>query len=488
MEMINLFPLFPLIEVALGGMIVLLIAAFSKNRLLPPIVALISCGFAILSLRPGPDIIFSNAIIIDGFSRFSGMLLVFVVAGTIIISFPYLARENINISEYYSLLLFSLFGMLMMVSAIDLMVFFLGLEIMSIPIYVLVGIRRGNASGNESSFKYFVLGGLGSGMLIYGIALLYGAVGTLHLEEIANQIASGNQYSQGLLLAAVGLILIGLLFKIAAVPFHAWTPDVYQGAPTPITGFMAAGVKIAVICGVIRVMKVALPEASVYQKEAVWIIAAATMVYGNLVAIAQSNIKRMLAYSSIAHGGYMLIGFLAMGGEKNLAVYGLLYYLLAYGIVTLGVFAVVALLEGKSETQLSLENYRGLGGEYPWIGILFAVLLLSLAGFPPTMGFLGKLYIFSAAINQGFVWIVIIAVLCSFVSVFYYIRPIVYFFMTPLENHARTVSPSRSLLLIGAGGFCGLVILISGFNPFNFFIIPGAEQIHQLILSAAAAF
>jgi NADH-quinone oxidoreductase subunit N len=333
---------------------------------------------------------------------------------------------EVGSGEYYALALFSTAGMVAMAAANDLVVIFLALEVMSIGVYVLAGVRRNETRSSEAALKYFLLGAFAAGFLLFGIALIYGATGTTRLEAIAARVASGvGEPSQFVLLGA-GLLLVGFAFKVAAVPFHVWTPDVYEGAPTPITALMAVGVKAAAFAALVRVFGATFGHLAGEWKGLLWAIAAATMTVGNLLAISQKNVKRMLAYSSIAHAGYALIGLVAGTAEAGSA---LLFYLLAYAAMNLGAFAVVVALGRVGEPNEEISCYAGLAGRRPLLAAAMAVFLLSLAGVPPLAGFAAKFYVFGAAVQAGYVGLAVVGVLNSLVSAYYYLWVIVQMYM-----------------------------------------------------------
>ncbi len=338
--------------------------------------------------------------------------------------------------EYYALLLFATFGMLLMGSSTDLLVIFLGIEVMSVALYILAGFNRQDPKSGEASLKYFLMGAFSTGFLLYGIALIYGTTGHTNLVNIASYFYSAQ--NDLLFMLGIGLLLVGLGFKVASVPFHMWVPDVYEGAPTPVTAFMAAGPKAAAFAAILRVFALAFEPLSQVWVTILWIIAVLTMTVGNLLAISQMNIKRMLAYSSIAHAGYVLVAVVA-GGDLGLS--SAVFYLLAYSLMNIGAFAVIIALEQRGEKHLELPDYRGLGLKYPWLGVLMTLFMVSLGGIPPTAGFVGKFYIFSAAVKNGFIGLAIIGVLNSLISVYFYLRVIVYMFMQETVN----LEPSQNL-------------------------------------------
>jgi len=318
---------------------------------------------------------------------------------------------------------------------------------MSISIYVLAGFFRGSNKSNESALKYLLLGAFSSAFLLYGIALMYGATGTTDLKGISEYLSKAAYLKDPMLLAGMGLLLVGFGFKIASVPFHMWTPDVYEGAPTSITAFMSVGVKAAAFAAFVRVFLYSLWDLQPDWNHVLWILAVLTMTLGNVVAISQNNIKRMLAYSSIAHAGYIMIGMVA---SSELGTSGILFYMLAYAFMNLGAFGVIILYGSKGEENLDINDYSGMGFKYPALALLMTVFMFSLAGIPPTAGFVGKFYIFSAAIKEGYIWLAIIGVMNSLVSVYYYLRITVMMYMKePVKEFPGLKwSPSVAIALI----------------------------------------
>ena len=362
----------------------------------------------------------------DNFGLFVTVVLVVVGILTIMFSGPVLERDGIPPGEYYAITLFALVGMIMMATATDLLVVFIALEVLSLAVYVLTGIRRDNPEGTEAAFKYFLLGAFSSAFFLYGIAFTYGVTGTTRLPEIGSLLAARALTDDPLVLIAIGLLLVGFAFKISAVPFHMWTPDAYQGAPAVVTGFMSTGVKVAAFAAFARVFLSSFEPFSADWAPLVAAIAALTMILGTVVGVAQSNLKRMLGYSSIAHGGYLLVALVAGNEVGKQAI---LFYLLAYAITNLAAFGVIALLGSRERGNDELRDYAGLWYTHPRLAALMTVSLLSLGGLPPTAGFIGKYYIFLAAVSAGHHWLAIIGVLTSVVSVFFYLRVVVNMYM-----------------------------------------------------------
>jgi NADH-quinone oxidoreductase subunit N len=386
-------------------------------------------------------------IVADNFGLFVTLVLVLVGVLTILFSSQVIHRDGLPAGEYYALVLFSLVGMMMMATANDLLVVFVALEILSLAVYVLTGIRRDDLKGTEAAFKYFLLGSFSSAFFLYGIAFTYGVTGSTRLDVARSYMAAQSMSDNPMILLALGLLLVGFAFKISAVPFHMWTPDAYEGAPAIVTGFMSTGVKAAAFAAFARVFLSAFEPFSADWGPVVWLIAAATMVVGTVVGVAQSNLKRMLAYSSIAHGGYLLTGLVAATQGVEAARVGkaaILFYLLAYAVTNLAAFGVIALLGTRDRANDELRDYAGLWHTHPALAALMTVSLLSLGGLPPTAGFIGKWYIFSAAVSAGYYGLAIIGVLTSVISVFFYLRVVVMMYMADRTAVAAPVPISRT--------------------------------------------
>jgi NADH-quinone oxidoreductase subunit N len=447
----------PFLVITGTGLLVLvldpLMAPERRDRL--PLVSLagVVAAALILILRRGQsEILFGGMLASDGFALFCNLLFLLVAGLTLLISIAYIRNTGLEHGEYSALLLFSTLGMMIMASSLDLMTIFLGLETLSISLYVLAGFLREQLKSNESALKYLLLGGFASGFLLYGIALVYGATGSINLRQVAQALALGQVGNPTLLIVGMGLLIVGFGFKVAAVPFHMWAPDVYEGAPTSVTAFMIAGTKAAAFAAFLRILMTALPALQPDWSRVLWILAVLTMTVGNVVAIAQTNIKRMLAYSSIAHAGYILV---ALATGTKLGSGGLLFYLAAYIFMNLGAFAVIVALARRGDERLTIDDYAGLGLRRPVLGAAMALFMFSLTGVPPTAGFMGKLYVFSAAIQANYVGLAIIGVANSVVSAFYYLRITVVMYMSSRESEPAPDRPAPALtaaVLIAAGG------------------------------------
>jgi NADH-quinone oxidoreductase subunit N len=399
---------------------------------------------------------FARMIYVDNFTLFFYLVFILGSALTVMISRQYLEDYGKNMGEYYALVLFATVGMMLMAASAHLIMLFLGLEVMSIAVYVLAGLFREDARSNEASLKYLILGSFSSAFLLFGMAFLYGAAGgTLYLDELPKALA-GHTFMQPMTLMGIALLIVGFGFKVAAAPFHMWTPDVYEGAPTSVTAFMAVGVKAAAFAAFARVFFLAFPAFRVDYTMLLWFLAVATMTIGNVAAIAQTNIKRMLAYSSIAHAGYLLVALVA---ANQLGAVSLLYYLLAYTLMNLGAFGVVILVGRKKDSYLNIYDYSGLGFQHPALAAAMALFMFALAGIPPTAGFVGKFYIFSAAVQAGYIWLAIIGVMNSLVSVFYYLRITVLMYMKPAEADLGPVSFSPAVTAVLAATAAGVLLI-----------------------------
>ena len=395
----------------------------------------------------------------DNFGLFVTLVLVVVGILTIMFSSQVIERDGIPSGEYYTLILFALAGMIMMATASDLLVIFIALEVLSLAVYVLTGIRRDDPRASEAAFKYFLLGAFSSAFFLYGIAFTFGLTGSTHLDRIGSYLAAQSLSDNPLILVALGLLLVGFAFKISAVPFHMWTPDAYEGAPAIVTGFMSTGVKAAAFAAFARVFLSSFEPFSADWAPIVWVIAAATMILGTVVGVAQTNLKRMLAYSSIAHGGYLLVGLVAANEVGKAAI---LFYLAAYAITNLAAFGVIALLGARDRANDELRDYAGLWYSHPGLSALMTVCLLSLGGLPPTAGFIGKWYIFSAAVSAGYYGLAIIGVLTSVISVFFYLRVVVMMYMQERGTEApriqvNAVSMTALTIAIAAIFYLGIL-------------------------------
>ena len=404
---------------------------------------------------------FNGMVTGGGFAAYFDIL--FSIGGllTILTSRQYLQRENIEHDEFYSLVLFAVAGMMLIAHSNHLLILFIGIEVMSVSFYILSGYMRNNAKSVESSLKYFLLGAFATGFLVYGIALIYGSTGSMDYNQIALNINNNALNFPALLPVGVALIVIGLSFKAAAFPFHQWAPDVYQGAPTIVTAFMSTAGKAAAFAAFIPIVTVLMPSAPVKLQMIFAVMSAATMLIGNISALAQSNIKRMLAFSSVAHAGYIMMG-LVSGSQYGYG--GILFYLTAYMFMQIGSFIIVAILERNGEKYLELSDYAGLSKRHPVLAAFMTIFMFSLAGIPPFAGFFGKYFLFTAAIDAGFLWLTLVGVLSSIISVYFYIGLIVKMYFTEPEGQREDneVGMSGLSLIITIAGVIVLGILPSG--------------------------
>ena len=447
---VNVPIVLPEMILAIFGIILMVFDSYKPNRLritgMISIVGIIASAVALLSIWSDPNAVksaFNGMIVMDGLRLSFTLVFLFVTAITILISSVWVERENVPAGEYHCMLLFATVGMMFMASGNDMVIIFLGLETLSIATYVMAGMRKRDLRSNESAMKYFILGSYASAFLLYGMALIYGATGSTNITEIATKI--GDSSFPALLLVGAAMLLIGFGFKIAMVPFHVWTPDVYEGAPTPVTAFMAAGPKAAGFASFLRVFVLGFPiiagvQATQYLHDtwitALTVLAILTMTVGNIAAIVQNNVKRMLAYSSIAHAGYALVGFIGAGVAttiqgRNDAISSVAFYMLTYAVTNLGAFAVITLIGQKNDRRTEFEDYNGIGFKSPVLAFTLSLFMLSLLGLPLTAGFIGKVLVFRPALEAGsfmLTILVIIAVVNTAISAYYYLRLIVVMF------------------------------------------------------------
>jgi NADH-quinone oxidoreductase subunit N len=445
---VNLPIILPEIIVALAGVIVMLYDSFfPRQRNVTGTISLIGlaiAAFFLVSMWTGETAsAWGGMIVTDNLRMAFSIVFLLVTALTILISTVWVERENVPVGEYHALLLFGTFGMMLMASGNDLVILFLGLETISLSTYVMAGLRKSDLRSNESAMKYFILGSFSSAFLLYGMALTYGATGTTNITEIAQNIANPN--FPALLLVGGAMMIVGFGFKVATVPFHIWTPDVYEGAPTTVTAFMAAGPKASAFASFIRVFVLGFPfvagaQAAGFLHES-WIMALSvmailTMTVGNVAAILQNNVKRMLAYSSIAHAGYALVGFIGAGmannpASRDAAIAAVAFYMLSYAITNMGAFAIVTLLAEKNDRRTEFEDYNGIGFRSPAVAFSLSLFMLSLLGLPLTAGFMGKILVFRPALEAGnpiLTLLVVVAVINTAISAYYYLRLIVVMF------------------------------------------------------------
>ncbi len=465
---------------AVGGSLVMMLASVlfkSQKGIVPTFLILFAAGAAWSSgllMDSSEQLLFNRMMAVDRLTLVSIILFSVAAIVTTLVSMKYLDREGLQHPEYYILMLFSMVGMMNMVSALDLVVIFIALELMSISVYVLVGFRRADRRSNEAAVKYFVLGGAASAIFLYGTALLYGATGSIQLQEILSAARQGAVGGSMLFVLGAALVLFGFLFKVAAFPFHMWMPDVYEGAPAPITGFMTTGIKAASFVTFVRVLDGlgyanGLGEAlQRHLHDILWLAAALTMLIGNLVALAQVNLKRMLAYSSIAHTGYLLVGLVAGAGQGPVFL-----YLLAYTLMNLGAFAVLSVMARRGDAGVNLHDMAGLAQRRPFLALAMSIFLFSMAGVPPTAGFAAKYLLLSSAVQSGEIWLTVIAVLCSAISVYYYLRVLVFMYMREPAAEAGTIPRSW----MTAGAILAMVLLTLQIGVFPSSVVETARSL-----------
>ena len=456
---VNLYSILPVVVLSVFGIAIMVIEPFLSSRTRATSSAMgwlafagtIAAGAAIIPMRSHAGQAYSGLWIVDDFSTFFHVLFIGIAALTTLLSIDYLRRENINHGEYYALLLFATAGMLVMAGSNELMMIFIGLEILSIGTYVMAGFRRTDLRSNESALKYFLLGSFASAFFLYGVALIFGATGSTNLISISAAMTRPD-IQIGLVYLSAALLLTALCFKVAVAPFHIWTPDVYEGAPTPITGFMSVGPKAAGFAVLFRVFLTAYPVIEDRWTDVMGVLAALTMILGNLIAVVQPNLKRMLAYSSIAHAGYIAVAFTANSAQGGSAA---LFYTLAYTAMNLGAFAIVTVLGRAQDEKVQLGDYAGLASKRPGLAALLALFLLSLAGVPGTAGFAGKFFIFRAAVEANLTGLAVIGVITTVVSFYYYLYVIVQMYMRePGEDFSDVrITPALIVVLLVAVGF-----------------------------------
>ena len=451
-ESIDLIALAPVLVLSVFAMLVLVLDLWGgRNKSLlvfTSLVGLLMTAISAFAKHPIPAYSFNDSYIVDHMSLFFICIFTISSALAILLSVEYNEREGIRAGEYYALILFCTVGMILLASSTDMIMIFLGIEIVSICLYVLAGIRRNDHRSNEAALKYFLLGAFATGFLLYGMTLVYGSTGSTNLFKIAEFVQNPSAQSSPLLLMGLVLLIIGFGFKVASAPFHMWAPDVYQGAPTPVTAFMAVGPKAAAFAAFFRVFAEAFPAMSSSWEILLSIIAVLSMIVGNLGAIMQTNIKRMLAFSSVSHAGYILMAVIA---KSSLGSSSMLFYMLTYAFMTFGVFGIIIILGRKGEENLEIQNYSGLAYKHPVIALSMTIFLLSLGGLPPFAGFVAKFYLFSAAIQEGLLTLVIIAVLNSAISFYYYLKIVVFMYMKEPEAEFNISLTPMTLFVVLIG-------------------------------------
>jgi NADH-quinone oxidoreductase subunit N len=456
----DLMPALPEIFLALSGMALLIFGVFrgeGATRLVSylAVLSLVVAGFLVLRVVPAQAVTFSGLFVVDGFAAFMKLLVLLSTALAVIMSLGFIEREQMARFEYPVLFLFATVGMLMMISANDLMSLYVGLELQSLSLYVVAAFRRDTVRSSEAGLKYFVLGALSSGMLLYGASLVYGFAGTTSFEHLAELFAGGQEPSIGVIIGIV-FVSAGIAFKISAVPFHMWTPDVYEGAPTPVTAFFAVAPKIAAIAMFIRVLVGPFGDLVAQWQQIVVVMAVLSMALGSFAAINQSNIKRLMAYSSIGHIGYALVG-LAAGSQEGVA--GIMIYMAIYIAMNVGTFAIILCMRVNGRMVEGIQDLAGLSKTHPMMALALVIFMFSMAGIPPLAGFWGKFYVFMAAVNAELYTLAVIGVLTSAVAAYYYLRIIkIMYFDEPAEVLDRPIDRDMGMVLTATGLFTLLFI------------------------------
>lgn len=460
MQMPDVRPMMPELLMVCLAMAVLVIDLFTKRKDIIALLSIITAGivgYSAMASSPGET--FSGMYIADGYSLFFKIIFLISLILSTLISIKYIEIEKVNFGEYYSLMLFSTLGMMVMASAGDIIVLYLGLEMMALSLYVLAGFFRHDMRSNEASLKYFLLGAFASAFLLYATSMIYGLTGTTNLKAVAQYLAANGIGANSAIMLSMILFVVAFGFKIAAAPFHMWAPDVYEGAPTSITAFMSVGPKAAGFAVLGRVFIIAFGDLQIDWVGILIPIAILTMAVGNILAIAQVNIKRMLAYSSIAHAGYALMGVISGGSE---GVASMMNYLFIYSFMNIGAFAIVIALRTEGFRGEAITDYEGLAKSHPLASALMLIFMFSLTGIPPTAGFIGKFYLFMAAVNAGYTWLAVVAVIFSAISAYFYLRIVMYMYMKEPKGEVTlsTSMPSQVALALTV-----LAVLIIGVLP-----------------------
>jgi NADH-quinone oxidoreductase subunit N len=469
MSLVDFVPFAPEIFLAAAGFAVLLVGIpLGRRHGSRPIIAVAVAALAVTAAliflvgRPaaGPQLILGDMLVIDSFAVFFKLLVLVASALALLMAAGYLDRAGYSGGEFAALVLYAVLGMFVMVSGANLASLYVGLELMALSVYVLVGYFKLELKSNEGAVKYFVLGAVSSAILLYGISLIYGTTGSLDLETIRSTLAE-TAHANVLLLLGIVLVAFGMLFKVAAVPFHVWTPDAYEGAPTPVTALISVAPKAVAFAMFLRLFAGTFASEVDHWRALLWIASAATMIYGNVVALTQDNVKRMLAYSSIAHAGYALMGMVAASDAGTWAV---LMYMVVYAFMNLGAFGFVILLESKGYAGERIDDFAGLARRHPGAAAGMLIFMLGLAGIPPTAGFMGKLYLWAATVEAGYVVLVVISVLMSAVSLYYYFRIVVQMYLKDGDDGspAEMISDNWTGAVIA---ICAVLTLVIGIWP-----------------------
>lgn len=452
-------PLMPELIMTGLALAVFMLDLFIKRKDITALLGILTAGIVLFSLSGAFGTAFSGSYISDGYSMFFKLIFLLNLLFSLLISVRYMETEKSNSGEYYSLMLFATLGMMIMVSAGDIIVLYVGLELMALSTYILAGFLRHQTRSNEAALKYFLLGAFASAFLLYGTSLIYGITGTTDLKAIAQFITQKGIASNHALLLSMIFLAVAFSFKIAAAPFHMWAPDVYEGAPTPVTAFMSVGPKAAGFAVLGRVFFTAFGAMHLTWAQMLAPIAVLTMAVGSILALSQTNIKRMLAYSSIAHAGYALIGVIA-GGPNGMA--SMMNYLFIYAFMNIGAFASVIVMKTERSAGEDITDYNGLSKSHPLAAALMLVFMFSLTGIPPTAGFIGKFYVFMAAVDAGYTWLALVAVIFSVISAYFYLRIVMFMYMKePKADTSISVSVPAGIVLAVAI----LAVLILGMFP-----------------------
>ncbi len=462
----DLFGILPVLIVSSAGLIVVILEALLKRgetiSYFLSIISLILAGLSAVYIYPMYSTAFNGMVAVGGYASFFNFIICVGALLTILLSKDYLEKRNINYGEFYILVLFATAGMMFLASGVDLIITFLGIELMSISLYVLAAFARTDPKSNEAGLKYLLLGAFATGFLLFGIAFIYGSTTTTNLKIISANFQ--NYQNDFLFWLGVGLLLVGFSFKVAAVPFHMWAPDVYEGAPTPASGFMSAVAKSAAFGAFVLVFIFGFHGTNEQVRNAIAVISVLSMGLGNIIAISQTNVKRMLAYSSIAHAGYILIG---LASANELGKQGVLYYSLAYILMQVGAFGVVSIVEKEENKALNINDYTGLGHRKPLIGVLMSIFMFALTGFPPFAGFVGKYYLFASAVQAKMTWLAVAGVLATLISVYYYLNVVIHMYLKEQPAEVLNNPDETKISISGA-----LAVLISAIGVFIIGILP----------------
>ncbi|MGQ9569725.1 MAG: NADH-quinone oxidoreductase subunit N [Thermodesulfovibrionales bacterium] len=459
LQLPDLGPVMPEIFMTALALILLMADLFIKKKEALAAIGILGVLVIAFTLTSSTGSTFGGMFISDGYSSFFKAIFFMNIILSILISIKYIGIEKVNFGEYYSLIALSTLGMMIMASAADLIVLYLGLELMALSTYILAGLIRYDIKSNEAALKYFLLGAFSSAFLLYGISLIYGLTGTTAIKAIASFISQKGLVGNPALSLSMTLFVVAFGFKIAAVPFHMWAPDAYEGAPTSITAFMSVGPKAAGFAVLGRVFMIAFASLKFEWTFLLIPLSILSMAVGNVVALAQTNIKRMLAYSSIAHAGYALIGIIAANTD---GIASMMNYLMIYAFMNMGAFAVVIMLRTEGFKGDNITDYEGLAKTHPFLAALMLIFMFSLTGIPPTAGFIGKLYVFMSAINAGYTWLVLVAVVFSVISAYFYLRIVMYMYMREPKVEVAT---SKSGTLGVALGVAAVMVLAIGIYP-----------------------